>query len=72
MFLSVRSGRPIGVFIENIQMTMPYDSPGRLTRQEYTDIVAYMLRLNRAPAGETELPSDAAEQATITVVPATE
>lgn len=72
MFLSVRSGRPIGDFVENIRMTMPYDSPGRLTRQEYTDIVAYMLRLNRVPAGETELPSDEAGQAAITVVPTSE
>jgi hypothetical protein len=72
MFLSVRAGRPVGDFVEQIRQTMPYDSPGRLSRQEYTDIVAYMLRLNRIPAGETELPSDQAGQAAIILATATD
>jgi hypothetical protein len=57
------------MFVETIQTTMPYDSPGRISRQEYTDIVAYILRLNRAPTGEVELPSDAAAQAAIMMAP---
>jgi mono/diheme cytochrome c family protein len=71
MFLSVYSSRPVGVLVSNIQATMPYDSPGRLSRQEYTDIVTYMLRLNRVPAGDTELPPDEAAQAAIMMVPMT-
>ena len=59
MFIRVWSGRPIHQMWENLRMTMPYDSPGRLTAQEYADVVAYMLELNDAPAGDTELPSDA-------------
>ena len=59
MFIRVWSGRPIHQMWENLRMTMPYDSPGRLTAQEYADVVAYMLELNDVPVGDTELPSDA-------------
>lgn len=41
-----------------IRNTMPQDSPGRLSDQQYIDVVAYLLRLNRYPAGSTELASD--------------
>jgi S-disulfanyl-L-cysteine oxidoreductase SoxD len=70
MFLTVWSGRPVGVLYENLRMTMPYDAPGRLSREEYADVVSYMLRLNNVPAGETELPSDAESLATILMAPA--
>jgi len=58
MFLTVWSGRPVIDLYENLRMTMPYDAPGRLTREEYSEIVAYMLSLNDAPTGDAELPSD--------------
>ncbi len=67
MFIRVWSGRPIHQMWENLRMTMPYDSPGRLTAQEYADVVAFMLELNGVPAGETELPSDANGLMEITV-----
>ena len=69
MFIRVWSGRPIHQMWENLRMTMPYDSPGRLSAQEYSDIVAYMLELNGAPAGDTELPADADGLMQITVTP---
>lgn len=69
MFIRVWSGRPIHQMWENLRMTMPYDSPGRLSAQEYSDVVAYMLELNGAPAGETELPADAEGLMQITVTP---
>jgi hypothetical protein len=46
---------------------MPYDSPGALSDQQYTDIVAYMLELNGVPAGTTELPADEAGLSQITI-----
>lgn len=67
MFIRVWSGRPIHQMWENLRMTMPYDSPGRLTAQEYADVVAYMLELNNVPAGDTELPSNADGLMQITV-----
>jgi mono/diheme cytochrome c family protein len=50
-------GQPIAGLYENIRATMPYDSPGRLSRQEYADIVSYILELNGVPAGQAELPT---------------
>ena len=51
---------PVGSLFERIKVTMPEDGPGRLTDQEYTDVVAYMLDSNNYPAGEAELPADKA------------
>lgn len=41
-----------------IRSQMPEDNPGILARQEYVDIVAYILSLNTYPAGAADLPSD--------------
>ena len=49
---------PVGTLFERIKVSMPEDGPGRLTDQEYTDVVAYLLDANDYPAGETELPAD--------------
>lgn len=61
------NNRPIVELIRHIQSTMPLDSPGRLTYQQYTDIMAFMLELNNIPAGQTELPADADAQQQILV-----
>jgi hypothetical protein len=39
---------------------MPQNEPGSLTPEEYILVVAYLLRMNGLPAGETELPADPA------------
>lgn len=57
-FLKSWVGQPIGELHARIQNTMPYDSPGRLSSQEYADIVAYILKINSVPAGKNELPAD--------------
>jgi mono/diheme cytochrome c family protein len=69
MFLTVWSGRPVGDLYENLRMTMPYDAPGRLSREEYSDLVSYMLRLNNAPAGDADLPSDPEGLSSILMAP---
>ena len=51
---------PVGSLFERIRVSMPEDSPGRLSDQEYTDVVAFMLDSNSYPAGEVELPADKA------------
>lgn len=67
MFISGWSGRPIRELHSHIRATMPMDQPGRLTAQQYADIVAYMLKLNKVPAGKSELPASDAELAQIRV-----
>ena len=49
------NGMNLNDFVEFIRSTMPEDNPGRLKRQEYIDIVAFMLQQNGLPAGETEM-----------------
>ncbi len=37
---------------------MPYGAPSSLTRQQYTDVLAFILSLNGLPAGSEELGAD--------------
>jgi hypothetical protein len=44
--------------VEQVRTTMPEDNPGSLMRQEYVDIVAYILKTNEVPF-MGDLPMDA-------------
>jgi len=48
----------LGDLSERIRISMPLNSPGKLSRQENADVVAYILRFNQFPAGKDELPRD--------------
>jgi len=52
--------QPAFALFELIRTTMPADNPGSLTRKQYADIVAYVFKLNGAPAGRQELSDDKA------------
>jgi len=52
------SGRSVGEMLTEIGSIMPLDAPGSLTLPVYTDIIAYLLSKNDAPAGPSELPPD--------------
>jgi cytochrome c len=41
-----------------IRTLMPYGQPATLSKQEYIDIIAYILMVNGYPAGEQPLPPD--------------
>jgi mono/diheme cytochrome c family protein len=47
-------------FFDRVHATMPADAPGTLTPQQTSDVIAYVLKLNKYPAGQTELPTDLA------------
>lgn len=64
------SGAPVGDLFERIRISMPQDKPGSLGRQQAADVVAYILSFNKAPAGPTELPGDAAVLSSITIAAA--
>jgi len=53
------TGQTVDDLFERIQTTMPADHPGTLSRAANADIVAYILKFNKLPAGKSELPSDA-------------
>ena len=41
-----------------VRKTMPKDTPGSLSREQYADVVAYILQQNGFPAGDKELTPD--------------
>jgi mono/diheme cytochrome c family protein len=57
-FLANWNGLTVGDLFERIRRSMPQDDPGRLSRQQTTDVLAYILSFNKFPAGQTELPHD--------------
>ena len=54
-FLANWNGLTVGDLFDRIRKTMPQSAPGRLTRQQNSDILAFMLSVNKFPAGKTEL-----------------
>jgi S-disulfanyl-L-cysteine oxidoreductase SoxD len=56
-FLRQWAGRRVFDLFDQIRTTMPNTNPGALTRQQYADIVAYLLSENALPAGTTPLPA---------------
>jgi S-disulfanyl-L-cysteine oxidoreductase SoxD len=54
-FLSNWNTLTVGDLFERIRESMPQDNPGRLSRQQDADVLAFMLQANEFPAGKTEL-----------------
>jgi len=54
-FLANWNGLTMGDLFDRIRKTMPQSAPGRLTRQQDADILAFLLSVNKFPAGKTEL-----------------
>lgn len=54
-FLSNWNSLTVGDLFDRIRKTMPQGSPGKLTKQQDADILAYLLSFNKFPAGKTEL-----------------
>jgi mono/diheme cytochrome c family protein len=59
-FLERWNGKSVGSLVELTRGTMPSDGPGKVSRQQCTDIIAYLLGANGFPAGKSDLESDAA------------
>jgi mono/diheme cytochrome c family protein len=54
-FLASWSAQPVGNLVDKIQKTMPFNMPGSLSRQQSTDLAAYVLQTGKFPAGQGEL-----------------
>jgi mono/diheme cytochrome c family protein len=54
-FLSNYSALPLVNLVDKIQQTMPFNLPGSLSRQQSTDLTAYILQAGKFPAGQAEL-----------------
>lgn len=53
------SGQTLNDLFDKIQTMMPADHPGTLSRATNAAIVAYILKMNKLPAGKNELPTNA-------------
>lgn len=59
VFLSNWDGLTMGDLFERVRVSMPQDNPGKLSRQQTADVLAFVLQVNQLPAGESELPRQA-------------
>src|SRR5258708_35629240 len=66
-FLGSWDKSPVSDLASKIASTMPASSPGSLSRQQATDIVAIVVASNKFPAGSTDLPADEAAQKAIVI-----
>jgi mono/diheme cytochrome c family protein len=68
-FLSNWSSRPLTALVDKIQKTMPFSTPGSLSRQQSTDLAAYILQFGKFPAGQRELTEATLAQIAFPIVP---
>jgi mono/diheme cytochrome c family protein len=59
------AGRTLGELFGYLRRDMPKSNPGALTAEEYTAVIAYLLRLNQMPTGSKVLPTDSSTMAGI-------
>ena len=57
-FVAEWGGQPLWQLADKIRSTMPADDSGKLTLQQAVDLVAYLLRAGKLPAGPGELGAD--------------
>ena len=61
-FLGNWGSRTLTNLVDKIQKTMPFTSPGSLSRQQAIDLSAYLLQSGKFPAGQAELADNALGQ----------
>ena len=54
-FITDWNGLTLGKLFDKIRLTMPRDGPSQVSNPEKADILAYILSVNKFPAGKTEL-----------------
>jgi mono/diheme cytochrome c family protein len=54
-FLSNWTGMTVGDLFERTRTSMPQNTPGKLSRQQDADVVAYLLSANGFPEGKAEM-----------------
>jgi mono/diheme cytochrome c family protein len=59
-FLGNWNNLTVADLFDRVHDTMPADAPGSLTPQQVSDVASYVFKLNKFPAGTTELPNDVA------------
>ena len=62
------AGRTLGDLFSFMSEQMPKNDPGGLAPQEYADVLAYLLTMNKMPAGKQELSPDSAAVSPVRIV----
>jgi mono/diheme cytochrome c family protein len=58
-FLSNWTTLTVGDLFERTRVSMPENNPGKLSRAQISDLIAYLLSANRFPEGKAELDKQA-------------
>ena len=58
LFTSKWNGKSLLELYTYLRESMPKNDPGTLSKEEYADVLAYMLRMNRMPPGDDDLAAD--------------
>jgi S-disulfanyl-L-cysteine oxidoreductase SoxD len=66
-FMRNWNGKNLKELFETLSRSMPADNRGSLSARTYTDLIAYLLRANEAPAGTLALPDSLAELEAISI-----
>ena len=67
-FLAAWTSQSVGELFAWMQEAMPAEAPGTLSKDETAAVLAYILQLNKIPAGKVDLPTDREALDRITVV----
>jgi mono/diheme cytochrome c family protein len=54
-FFANWNGLTLGDLFDRIRVSMPADRPGKLSREQNADVLAFMLSVNQFPSAKTEL-----------------
>jgi len=58
VFTSTWNDLPLSDLFERIRITMPLNQPSTLSRQQTADVLSFLLKANKWPAGQAELPRE--------------
>ena len=61
------AGRPLAELFTYMRTMMPKNDPASLADEDYAVLLAYMLQMNRMPAGKATLSTDSTELAKIRI-----
>jgi mono/diheme cytochrome c family protein len=69
-FISHWDTMTVGDLYDRVRTTMPQNDPASLTREQYADVLAFLLKTNGFPAGAAPLDKRSEVLATITITAA--
>ena len=63
------TGQTLSEVFDFISNAMPENDPGSLKREDYVNVIAFILKINNLPAGDADLPTDSAGLKNIQIDP---